>query len=119
MLIVFILWWILAILCVLSTIACVAMYIDVAKQKQWSEIAILTLPTLLIIGISVMVVGVGVLGVNRCESCGAYSFLNDYCSDCGEQIRADSLIECSECHKSNWYTNKYCTHCGNELQKGE
>lgn len=54
--------------------------------------------------------------IHKCQNCGSYRYMQDYCPKCGQRLEEDIAdMECPYCHALNWYTYDYCCGCGKKL----
>lgn len=120
MIITFLFTVIITALCIFCTVSAVGMWINMIKTKSGFGITFFIgfLVVLLIIASSTLV-WIDITNVHKCSKCKSWTFMQTYCTECGNRLEENTLVTCSNCYTDNWYNNKYCSHCGTELNKEE
>lgn len=56
---------------------------------------------------------------HKCPNCGDFSFGDNYCRECGQQLVFDEELKCPQCGEENDCGSHYCCKCGASLEDSE
>ena len=112
---------VITLLCLFCTYVGFYMFVDMIKSKvsSWyGTIFVGILCFVLLLGSGILL-WLQITGIHKCPECKSWSFLQTYCTECGNKLESSTFIACPNCHTDNWHENKYCSNCGTELNKEE
>lgn len=107
-------------LCIFCTLSAIGMLVTMIKTKSGFGITFFVgfLVVLMIVASSTLV-WVDFTSIHRCSECKSWTFMQTYCTECGNKLEKNTFITCSNCHTDSWPGNKYCSNCGTELNREE